>query len=128
MARQHQAGATPLDLERALEEGWSALRQRQWRDARDAFQRALDRDPSWPPAWEGIALAVLCLDDVDRSRSANERAYREYLDRRDYRGAARVAIRLAVYHDAYRGESAIANGWFARAGSLLEGMPPAAEH
>ena len=83
---------------------------------------------SQPSAWEGLAIAALCLDDAVRSRSANERAYREYLERGDFCGAARVAIRLAVYHDAYRGESAIANGWFERARSLLDTVPAAAEH
>jgi ATP/maltotriose-dependent transcriptional regulator MalT len=119
---------SPTDIDRALEQGWSGLRRREWRQARDAFQRVLDAEPVSPIAWEGLAIASLCLDDAVRSRSANERAYREYLDRHDFRGAARVAIQLAVYHDAYRGESAIASGWFERARSLLDTVPAAAEH
>ena len=118
----------PSDLDRALEQGWSGLRRRDWRQARDAFQRVLDAEVASPVAWEGLAIAALCLDDAVRSRSANERAYREYLERHDFCGAARVAIQLAVYHDAYRGESAIASGWFERARSLLDTVPPAAEH
>src|SRR4029453_16196184 len=66
--------------------------------------------------------------DTATFRSANERAYREYLEQHDFRGAARAAIQLAVYHDSYRGESAIASGWFERARSLLDTVPPAAEH
>ena len=116
------------DIERALEHGWSGLRRRDWRQARDAFQRVLDADAVSPVAWEGLAIAALCLDDAVGSRSANERAYREYLERHDFCGAARVAIRLAVYHDAYRGESAIASGWFERARSLLDTVPSTAEH
>ena len=119
---------SPTDIDRALEQGWSGLRRREWRQARDAFQRVLDAEPVSPVAWEGLAIAALCLDDAARSRSANERAYREYLERHDFRGAARVAIQLAVYHDAYRGESAIASGWFERARSLLDTVPAAAEH
>jgi hypothetical protein len=72
--------------------------------------------------------ASLCLDDAVKSRSANERAYREYLERHDFCGAARAAIQLAVYHDAYRGESAIASGWLERARSLLDTVPAAPEH
>ena len=68
------------------------------------------------------------LDDGGGSRAANERAYREYMERHDLRGAARVAIQLAVYHDAYRGESAIASGWFERARTLLDAVPAAPEH
>src|SRR4051812_9711518 len=96
--------APTTDIDRALERGWSSLRRREWQQARDAFQSVLDVDPVSPAAWEGLAIALLCLDDAGRSRSANERAYREYLERHDFRGAARVAIQLAVYLDAYRGE------------------------
>ena len=98
------------------------------RPARAAFEQVLAQQESSGSAWEGLAIAALCLDDAARSRSANERAYREYLERRDFCGAARVAIQLAVYHDAYRGESAIASGWFERARSLLDTVPAAAEH
>jgi DNA-binding CsgD family transcriptional regulator len=119
---------SPTDIDRALEQGWSGLRRRDWRQAFDAFQQVLDAEAVAPGAWEGLAIAALCLDDAVTSRSANERAYRAYLDRHDFCGAARVAIQLAVYHDAYRGESAIANGWFERARSLLDTVPPAAEH
>lgn len=119
---------SPTDIDRALEQGWSGLRCRDWQRARAAFQQVLDADAASPVAWEGLAIAALCLDDAVRSRSANERAYREYLECRDFCGAARVAIQLAVYHDAYRGESAIASGWFERARSLLDTVPAAAEH
>jgi hypothetical protein len=100
---------SPTDIDRALEQGWSSLRRRDWRQARDAFQQVLDAEAVSPVAWEGLAIAALCLGDAVRSRSANERAYREYLKRHDSCGAARVAIQLGVYHDAYRGESAIAS-------------------
>jgi ATP/maltotriose-dependent transcriptional regulator MalT len=120
--------STPTDIDRALEQGWSGLRRRDWRQARDAFQQVLDAEVDSPVAWEGLAIAALCLDDAVRSRSATERAYREYLERHDFCGAARVAIQLAVHHDAYRGEPAIASGWFERARSLLDTVPAAAEH
>jgi ATP/maltotriose-dependent transcriptional regulator MalT len=124
-----QPSTTSLtDIDRALEHGWSAVRRRDWQQAREAFQQALDVDGASPVAWEGLAIAALCLDDAARSRIANERAYREYLERHDFTGAARVAIQLAIHHDAYRGESAIASGWFERARSLLETVPTAAEH
>src|SRR4029453_13236456 len=64
--------------------------------------------------------------DTATFRSANERAYREYLEQHDFRGAARAAIQLAVYHDSYRGESAIASGWFERAPRPLDPRPPPA--
>src|SRR5687767_9636081 len=92
------------DVDRLLEEAWSGLRRRDWRQARQAFEQVLDAEVVAPVACEGLAIAALCLGDASQSRSANERAYRGYLERHDFPGAARVAIRLAVYHDAYRGE------------------------
>ena len=107
------------DAQRAVDEGYSHLLRRQWHQARDAFQRALADDERNPAAWEGLSEAVLSLDDADASRAAAERAFQEYLDRDDARSAARLATTLAMHHETYRGESAIASGWFerARAGS-----------
>jgi len=111
-----------------VERGWSCLKNREWPEARAAFQEAVDLDPSSGSAWEGLGAAAMFLDDGAGSRKAHERAYREYLERGDFRGAARVAIQLALYHDAYRGELAIASGWFERARSLLATVPPSPEH
>ncbi len=115
-------------MDRALDQGAAHLRRRQWRDAHGLFEQVLADDPGSPEAWEGLATSALCLDDAATSRTANERAYRGYLERDDSRGAARVAIQLALYHDAYRGESAIASGWFERARRLLDTVPAAADH
>jgi DNA-binding NarL/FixJ family response regulator len=115
-------------MDRALEQGAVHLRRRKWRDAHGLFEQLLADDPGSPEAWEGLATSALCLDDATASRSANERAYRAYLERGDFRGAARVAIQLALYHDAYRGESAIASGWFEHARRLLDTVPAAADH
>src|SRR4051812_36317653 len=119
---------SPANPNRTLEQGWSALQRRDWRQARAAFESVIDAEPASPVAWEGFAIAALCLDDAAKSRAANERAYREYLERQDVRGASRAAIQLALYHAAYRGEPAIASGWFERARSLLDTVPAAAEH
>jgi DNA-binding NarL/FixJ family response regulator len=128
MLPQQESAGTPASVGLALEQGAVHLRRREWRPAQDLFKQALEADPGSPAGWEGLATSALCLDDAATSRSANERAYREYLERDDFRGAARVAIQLALYHDAYRGESAIASGWFERARRLLETVPAAADH
>ena len=36
-------------------------------------------------------------------------------------------MEIALYHDLYRGEHAVANGWFERAGALLEDCPDTPE-
>ena len=128
MPPQQESASVPSEGERARARGVAPLRHREWRQAHAFFTQVLDADPDSPAAWEGLASAAICLDDAAASRAANERAYREYLERHDFRGAARVAIQLALYHDAYRGEPAIGSGWFERARSLLATVPVAAEH
>ena len=105
-----------------------ALRaSRAWADARTCYERALAIDARLAAAWEGLGLTARYLDDLDRSRPAFEAAYREYLDAGDRRGAARAAMEIALHHDLYRAEHVIANGWFERAGALLEHCPDAPE-
>ena len=108
--------------------GFDRLRHREYAQARADFERALALQETLGSAWEGLAAAALYLDDVRRSRSALERGYQAFLAQSDYRGAARLAIQLAVYHESYRGETALASGWFERARSLLETIPPCPEH
>ncbi len=120
--------AAPPDIESELKRGWDCLRRRAYAPARAAFEHILAQQESSGSAWEGLAAAALYLDDLDTARSAYARAYRAYLDREDVRGAARAAMQTATYHEAYRGESAIASGWFERAHSLLDTIPHAPEH
>ena len=67
---------------------------------------------------------LTCADLVFECR---EGAYRLYLAREDRAAAARVAVWLAWDSWAFRGESAVANGWLQRARRLLENHPPCAE-
>src|SRR5512145_555912 len=57
-----------------------------------------------------------------------ERAYRLYRERGDRPSAARMAIWLTSDYFDFRGEPAIADGWFQRARRLLEGLDPTPEH
>jgi LuxR family maltose regulon positive regulatory protein len=118
----------PADVESDLRRGWDCLRRRTYGPARAAFEQVLMLQESSGSALEGLAAAALYLDDLDTARSAYTRAYRAYLDHEDVRGAARAAMQTATYHEAYRGESAIASGWFERAQSLLETIPLSPEH
>ena len=122
------AAKAPADVESELRRGWDCLRRRAYAPAREAFEQALSVQESSGSAWEGLAAAALYLDDLDTARSAYARAYRAHLDWDDVRGAARAAMQTATYHEAYRGESAIASGWFERARSLLDTIPLSPEH
>jgi LuxR family maltose regulon positive regulatory protein len=106
--------------------GQEALLRAAWPEARAAFTDALERRES-PEALEGLGLAAWWLDLADVMFDARERAFRLYRDRGDQAGAARVAVWLAWDYWAFRGESAVANGWLQRARRLLEHGPASAE-
>lgn len=100
---------------------------RAWRDARDAYEQAVAAEPHNAAAWEGLGRSARYVDDLEASHAAFEQAYRDYLDARDNPGAARAAMEIALHHDLYHGEHAVANGWFERAGALLEDCPDTPE-
>jgi LuxR family maltose regulon positive regulatory protein len=97
-----------------------------WSDARRVFESALARRES-AESLEGLGLAAWWLDDADAVFASRERAYKLYLDADDARSAARIAVWLAWDCWAFRGETAVANGWLQRARRLLEGLPESPE-
>jgi len=101
--------------------GSEALARGSWTEARAAFASSLAVGES-PEALEGLALAAWWLDDGEAVFEARERAYKLYLDRGDRRSAARVAVWLAWDCWAFRGETAVANGWLQRARRHLDGL------
>lgn len=109
--------AGPLD---AVAEGREALLAGSWGEAKQAFERALSAGES-ASALEGYASATRWLGEAAASLGARERAFRSYRQAGDAAGAARSATWLAYDHVAFRGDVAVARGWFARARRLLEG-------
>src|SRR5580765_6184206 len=97
-----------------------------WHDARRVFEAALAERES-AESLEGLGLAAWWLDDADAVFASRERAYKLYLDADDKRSAARLAVWIAWDCWAFRGETAVANGWLQRARRLLDGEPPCAE-
>jgi DNA-binding CsgD family transcriptional regulator len=112
--------AIELEHSDSLQAGRAALDRTAWQEARDHFHAALARQET-PEALEGLGAAAWWLGDATTVFSARERAYRLYRQRRDNRGAARVATALAMDHYTFRGESVVAGGWVRRAEGLLEG-------
>lgn len=100
--------------------GQEALSRGAWADARAAFETSLSAGES-PEALEGLGLAAWWLDEAEVVFDSRERAYRLYLDRGDRRSAARIAVWLAWDCWAFRGETAVANGWLQRARRHLDG-------
>jgi DNA-binding CsgD family transcriptional regulator len=118
---------TPIRPVDGVDAGRAALRRGDWEVARVAFERSSQAEEN-PEALEGLGLAAWWLDRADLVFDAREHAYRLYRERNDNLGAARMAVWLAWDTAAFRGEQAIANGWFQRAQRLLEGVPDAPEH
>jgi DNA-binding NarL/FixJ family response regulator len=106
--------------------GDDALARGAWTEAQEAFERALSVR-ELPEALEGLGSAAWWLDLADLVFDSRERAYLLFLARGDRTDAARVAIWLAWDYWAFRGESAVANGWMRRARRLLDGLPPCSE-
>ena len=109
------------------QEGWVALREGRWADARDAFERAIADDAA-PDAYEGLSWAAWWLDDADAVRNAREQAYRLYRQIGDPASAGRMAVWLAADEVDFRGALAVANGWLGRARTLLDPLPIGPDH
>lgn len=109
-----------LEQNDPLHAGQAALGRAAWSEARVLFEAAL-AEAEMPEALEGLGTAAWWLGDGDTVFNARERAYRLYRDRRDDRGAARLATGLAMDHCTFRGEVVVAGAWVRRAERLLQG-------
>ena len=69
-----------------VEDGWAALEQARWREAREAFTRALAAEDT-AAAHEGLSWAAWWLDDGDTVFAARERAFMLYRTAGDPGGA-----------------------------------------
>jgi LuxR family transcriptional regulator, maltose regulon positive regulatory protein len=78
--------------------------------------------------WERRSWTAWWSEDGAAAIEARERAYRGFKDAGDRRGAARMALWLALDHHEFRGEEAVAQGWFARCERILADLEPAPEH
>src|SRR3984885_8335438 len=118
----------PMPLTRPTEclDGDNARARGAWAEAREACREALEVR-ELPEALEGLGVAAWWLDLADLVFDSRERAYRLYLAGGDRAGAARVGVWLAWDYWAFRGESAVANGWLQRARRLLSDLPACPE-
>lgn len=110
-----------------IRKGNAALARQRWKEARAWFEQALSVAPA-AEALEGLGMAAWWLDDATVVFEARERAFQLYRQRGDCRGAGRIAMALAGDHVQFRGQAAVARGWYRRAQRLLDGMAPIPEH
>ena len=111
----------PAGAERLLQDGRAALAAAEWERARECFGQALALDES-PEALDGLGDAVHWLGEYDQAIELKERAFVAYRDAGRVLAASEQARVLAFLHGAVRGNDAVANGWFARAASMLDGI------
>jgi DNA-binding CsgD family transcriptional regulator len=107
--------------------GREALAAADWERARACFEKAGTTAES-AEVLDGLSQAVHFLGDHVRAIELKERAYAEYRRRGRHVEAAELARWLAFLHGSIHGNLAAANGWMARAASLLEDVEPCAAH
>ena len=110
-----------------VRDGEAALARGDWEEARAVFEQELEVRET-VAALEGLSWAAWWVEDVPTCLEARERAYRLCRREGDARRAGMLAIWLANDHRVFRGERAIASGWFQRAARLLEGAELCAAH
>ncbi|HWM09331.1 MAG TPA: LuxR C-terminal-related transcriptional regulator [Solirubrobacteraceae bacterium] len=107
--------------------GREALAAADWARAGECFERARDVEES-AEVLAGLSEAVHFQGEYDRAIELKERAFALYRRRGSRVEAAELARWLAFLHGAVHGNMAAANGWMARAASLLEDVEECAAH
>jgi tetratricopeptide (TPR) repeat protein len=110
-----------------LQAGTTAVAAGDWGAARACFEQALEQGES-AVALAGLGEALLWLGEYDAALDARARAFAAYRSRGMPLEASDQARWLAFLHGAVRGNEPAAQGWFARAQSLLDGLDEAPQH
>ena len=110
-----------------LKKGRQALEAGEWQKARQLLEEAKIKESS-PEAFEALAWACWWLNDAEYIFKYRLKAYNLFLEQDDRLGACRNACWIGVDYIEFKGEFAVASGWFKRAESLLEGLPESWEH
>ena len=110
-----------------FEIGCKALSIGEWEKAKECLEEALKIDAS-PDVLEELAWACWWVNDASSVFEYRTKAYNLFLEKDDKLGAARNACWIGIDYIEFKGEFAIASGWFKRAESLLEGVPESWEH
>jgi class 3 adenylate cyclase len=97
-----------------------------WREAYETYG-TLPANELAPEDLERFAEAAWWRGRPDEAIGLRERAYAGFSSAGDKLASARLALTLADDHVG-RGSFAVAQGWFANAERLLEGVPESAEH
>jgi DNA-binding CsgD family transcriptional regulator len=117
----------PATADEFLRLGREALAVADWERARAVFEQAAELGET-AEVLDGLGEALQFGGEHARAIEVKERAFVEY-ERRGLRAeAAELARWLAFLHVSLNGNVAAANGWMARAESMLEGVEESAAH
>ena len=108
-----------MDTVDELERGRESYARRAWREAYESLRRADQASPLHAEDLELLARSAYMLGRDEDYRSGLERAHHAWLDNGDAPRAARCAWWVG-HNLLFCGESAPAQGWFARGQRLLE--------
>lgn len=104
-----------------------AFARHAWREAFETFATAHAERALAVEDIERLAESAWWIGRIDECIAARERAYAIYMDRKQPRSAAAVAVRLA--EDFFRRQAtSLGNGWLRRAERLLEDVEECPEH
>jgi len=109
-----------------LNKGREALSLGEWEKAKDYLLAVVKKEES-PEAYEELGWACWWLNDAAGVFENRTKAFNLYLQKDDTLGAVRNACWIGVDYIEFKGEFAVASGWFKRAENLLEGLPPSSE-
>jgi ATP/maltotriose-dependent transcriptional regulator MalT len=107
------------------DDGFAALTEGRWADARAAFESAIADDET-ADACFGLAMALWWLGENRLCVERCSRAYALFRTSGDAHQAARCAVWLAITYKANFANHAAANGWIGRAERLLAPFEPGA--
>jgi tetratricopeptide (TPR) repeat protein len=111
----------------SLEAGREAAQRRAWREAYDLFRAADEDGRLTAEDLESLAESAWWTGRLDEAIELRERAYAAYVDAREPRRAAMLAVMLAMDY-GLRGAMSVSSGWIARGERLLADEPEGVEH
>src|SRR6266511_4708843 len=114
-------------LDDSLDAGREAERKRAWRDAYELLQKADAHGLLGAPDLEHLGEAAWWTGRLEEAIDFRERAYAAYVEAREPRRAALLAMMISGDH-AKKGAVSVAGGWLSRATRLLADEPEGIEH